>query len=112
LELHVQTTPTFQIVATSRIFDSSATNPRFYYLPSLAVNTRRSGSGVWMPSPIPYLAGQQYTSLPGGFAWWGDCSYTSVDPDGLRIWTIQEYAVGGDYWGTQVAAIMPFAGGP
>jgi len=77
-----------------------------------ACYTRRSGSGVWMPAPIPYLAGQQYTSLPGGFAWWGDYSYTSVDPDSLRIWTIQEYAVAGDYWGTQVAAIMPFAGGP
>jgi hypothetical protein len=128
----IQTTPTFQITSTSRIFDNAATNPRFYYLPSLAVNTngdmvlgfsgssvndyigafytRRSGTGAWMPAPIPYLAGQQYTSI----GIWGDYSHTSVDPDGLRIWTIQEYAVAGagEYWGTQAAAIKPFAGGP
>jgi starvation-inducible outer membrane lipoprotein len=50
--------------------------------------------------------------MPFDYAYWGDYSYTSMDPDGLRIWTIQQYAVAGDYWGTQVTAIKPFAGGP
>jgi hypothetical protein len=129
----IQTTPTFQIVGTGRIFDSGS-SPRSYYLPSLAVNwngdmvigfsvssandfigafyTRRSGSGAWLGAPIPYSAGQQYCPLPYDITPWGDYSYSSLDPDGLRIWTIQEYAIANDYWGTFVAAVRPFTGGP
>ena len=129
----IQTQPTFQISHSGRIFDpaAAANNPRSYYLPSLAVNnngdivvgcsgssanaldyigafyTRQPGNGGLMSAPIPYRTGAQYVTHNR----WGDYSYTSSDPDGVTIWTIQEYAYPNDFWGTQIAAIKPFAGG-
>ncbi len=50
----------------------------------------------------------------GSFPAWGDYSYTSLDPDGLTIWTIQEYAETRydpqlyNAFGTRIAAITPF----
>jgi hypothetical protein len=46
---------------------------------------------------------------------WGDYSQTSLDPDGLTFWTIQEYAENPDMpapavnsWGTRIFSITPF----
>jgi hypothetical protein len=45
---------------------------------------------------------------------WGDYSYTSLDPDGVTIWTIQEYAATrysgllANAWATRIAAISPY----
>ena len=35
----IRTTPSVSIADTGRIFDNGATSPKFYYFPSLAVNT-------------------------------------------------------------------------
>jgi hypothetical protein len=76
-----------------------------------AFYTRRSGSGVWLRAPLPYFPGLQAEQQPSTFTLWGDYSHTSLDPDGFRIWTIQEYAILHDDWGTGVTAIRPFTGG-
>jgi hypothetical protein len=130
----IQTAPTFLITAQGRVFDASAApNQRFYYLPSLGVNTnsdmvlgfsgssvsdyigafytRRSANGAMMSAPVPYQPGTTYADLPGNVTGWGDYSYSSLDPDGLKIWTIQECA-NGDSWNTQVGCIRTFGGGP
>ena len=133
----IQMTPNVSIVASNRIYDTAVTSPNFYYMPSLAVNkngdvvTGFSGSSVNdyigayysgmlasgnSPSPpIRYFAGKDWFGGPfGSFPAWGDYSYTSLDPDGLTIWTIQEYAETRydpqlfNAFGTRIAAITPF----
>ncbi|MCI0639481.1 MAG: GEVED domain-containing protein, partial [Gemmataceae bacterium] len=118
-ELNVSAaTPT--IVQTGRIFDTAATDPRFYYYPSLIVTGQGhmrvgfSGSkstefigaygtgrlasdslGTVNAPPIVIKAGERaYTQLDGiNRNRWGDYSFTSLDPDNdMTAWTIQEYA--------------------
>ena len=132
----IQFTPTVNIADSGRIFDNSA-NPKFYYIPSLAVNkngdmvvgfsgssansyinayyTGKSSAGLSPTSPIAYFNGITY--FDGGVQdfRWGDFSHTTVDPDGLRIWTIQEYAetrfqsAGNiNAWGTRIVCVTPF----
>lgn len=113
----IQTAPTVTNTDTGRIYDASASNPKFYYCPSLAVNRNGdlvigfSGSSVndfasafcWgrlhngasVNAPIRYFAGLDWVNEGGGGATvlWGDYSHTSLDPvDGVTMWTIQEYA--------------------
>jgi hypothetical protein len=51
----------------------------------------------------------------GGSNRWGDLSETAADPDGLRLWTLQEYAAtqdgGQSRWGTWWGELSPAAGG-
>jgi hypothetical protein len=116
-----------------RIWDKCGSQPRWYYYPSLMVNShhdvvvgfsgsselsfvsayysgRRAGCTA-MESPVLIKAGEEYYDLER----WGDYSYTSLDPsDGLTIWTVQEYArpplppppVPRPAWGTWIARIM------
>src|SRR5438094_183231 len=67
--------------------------------------------------PVRFYAGKDWcdTSSPSFGVRWGDYSATSLDPDGLTIWTVQEYAEtrwepGGNNnaWGTRIVAIKPF----
>jgi len=110
---NIQTTPTVSIVDTDRIHDSATTNPKFYYMPSLVVNqngdmvvgfsgssvndyiggyyTGKLNNGSSPSSPIRYFTGLDWVDNPAGIRW-GDYSFTSLDPNGLMIWTIQEYA--------------------
>ena len=50
----------------------------------------------------------------GGHNRWGDLSQTVVDPDGLRLWTLQEYAAapegGASRWGTWWGGFAPSDG--
>jgi hypothetical protein len=94
-----------------RIFDSRATDPYFYYFPSLMVNSAgdmvagfsgsrsaeyigafysgRLANGITSDRPVLIQAGRSHF----GESRWGDYSYTSLDPtDGLSFWTLQEYA--------------------
>ena len=73
-----------------------------------------SGSSTTMP--VPYFSGVTYFDSTSHF-FWGDYSHTTLDPDGLKIWTIQEYAeiLQGSSWplntfdfGTWISAITPF----
>ena len=129
----IQTTPSLSIVDTNRIYDNAATNPRFYYIPSLVVNKNgdivvgfsgssvndyissfysgKLNSGSSPSTPIRYLAGKDWFNSSPDIRW-GDYSCTSLDPNGLTIWTIQEYAEtrpsGQGVWGTWVVAVTPF----
>lgn len=101
---------TIQGAAYDRVFDTAATNPYYYYFPSLMVNSQddmvigfsgsktteyigafysgRRASGSVLDKPILVQAGRSYYN----FYRWGDYSYTCLDPDdGLTFWTIQEY---------------------
>ena len=77
-----------------------------YYTGKL--NNRQSPS-----APIRYYAGKDWFNSPGGIVW-GDYSFTSLDPNGLTIWTIQEYAETKysssdlNAYGTRICAITPF----
>src|SRR5262249_8095906 len=114
---------------TGRIFDTAASNPRFYYDPSLTVTGQGlmrlgfSGSksteligasssfrlasdpANTTSAPVLIKAGERAYS-PGNNRW-GDYSYTSVDPNNdMTAWTIQEYASNvtpsSSRWGTWV----------
>ena len=75
--------------------------------------TGKLNNGASPVVPIRYFAGKDWFSNPQDFVW-GDYSYTSLDPDGLTIWTIQEYAETqyssffANAWGTRIAAISPY----
>lgn len=94
-----------------RIFDRAASNPFWYYFPSLAVNVAGDMALGFSGSSATHYIGAYYAWQPacgmsvglprlvhdGEIAYekdrWGDYSYTSVDPaDGLRLWSVQQYA--------------------
>jgi hypothetical protein len=106
------------VVQTGRVFDPAASNPRFFFFPSIMVSGQGhaamgfSGSaanefvGAYtcgrLASDAPgtmgvvsrYRDGQSsYTRNDGiGRNRWGDYSYSSLDPnDDMTLWTIQEF---------------------
>jgi len=117
-----------------RFYDNSSTT-KFYYHPSVGVNkngdlvlgfssssandyisacyTGTLNSGAAPLLPIRYFAGKDWFGANTDFQW-GDYSNTCLDPDGLKIWTIQEYAetrysdTGARAFGTRIAAVTPF----
>jgi hypothetical protein len=125
------------IVDQGRIYDGSA-SPRFYYMPSMAVN--RNGDAIiacsassvndyiggfytWklagtanFATPISYVTGKTWFQSGDVFFRWGDYSESCLDPDGLTLWTIQEYAenrLGSpppitEGFGTWILAVTPF----
>jgi hypothetical protein len=73
--------------------------------------------GALPGTPIRYFLGKDWFSNgPNGpNIRWGDYSNTSLDPDGLKFWTIQEYAetrYAGtsqrNAWATRFVAVTPF----
>jgi hypothetical protein len=123
-------------VDSGRVLDSSASNPIFYYYPSVMVNAfgdvvmgfTGSGNNVY---PSAYFAGklaydtsstafQTAYSLNAGTGpneagsnspqRWGDYSYTTLDPnDGLSFWTIQQYGKGSStHWQLHIGKIKPY----
>jgi hypothetical protein len=110
------------------VFDNSASNPRSYWIPSVAMSRQGilaiGGSvagttktpNAWYAARAPgETAGTvggltEYTSSSASYAppfdRWGDYSLTRVDPsDGMTLWTIQEYIASTDTWGTRVAEL-------
>jgi hypothetical protein len=73
-------------------------------------------NGTMLTEPIRYYAGQDWVDSPGSNPMrWGDYSYTTLDPDGLTLWTIQEYAEtrylspgAENAWGTRIVRLSPF----
>ena len=89
---------------------------KHYFMPSIDANKNGdfvigfSGSGIYdyvsafyagrrnggAPSqPVRFFAGKDWCDDNGDgvhLMRWGDYSHTSLDPDGLTIWSIQEYA--------------------
>ncbi len=127
-----------------RIYDPAGSNPYWYYMPSVAVNTAGdlllgfSGSkgteyigAFWVgrkangqtTRPTLIQAGRayhaQFPSEPPETVRWGDYSFTCVDPDGSKFWTVQEYAevdprwpvqpgkARANAWGTWITSVHP-----
>jgi len=79
----------------------------------------RLNNGTPSTNPIRYFTGKDWLdglqgNPPASFRW-GDYSHATLDPDGLTIWTIQEYAEtrydfpgSWNAFGTRIAAITPF----
>ena len=134
----IQVTSSISNTASGRIHDAATTNANFYYTPSLVVNTKgdmllgfsgssmtnyvgtyywgRLNGGASPATPIRYFAGKDWCDAQGAnTVRLGDYSHTSLDPDGLTFWTIQEYAEtrylssGADNaWGTRIVRIAPY----
>ncbi|HSH15282.1 MAG TPA: DUF11 domain-containing protein, partial [Verrucomicrobiae bacterium] len=112
------------IVQSGRVYDSAASNPRFYYFPAIMVNGQGHAAMGFSGSKGDEFVGAYFTGrlvnhasgtmgvielLKAGEASytrvdgatpprnrWGDYSYTTLDPaDDMTLWTIQEYAATG-----------------
>ena len=113
-------------LAHGRIYDSASGYPYYYYMPSLIVNANgdmvagfsgsrsteyigafyfgRLANGTTSGSPMLVQAGTGTSPIA---PYWGDYSYTSLDPADDSFWTLQEYAFApaGVYWGTWITKI-------
>ncbi len=113
--------------ASGLLYDNRTSNPWWYYMPSLAVNSNNvilvgfSGSspnnyisalysgvradGTTILPPIVTQSGNAY--FTGS---WGDYSFTTVDPTNNRtLWTIQVFAnnVSPYPWGDWIVSALP-----
>jgi hypothetical protein len=126
----LDTTPS--LVQSGTLFDTAVSTPRFFWMPSIAMNgqghaslnTSTAGSGNFAQIALSgRLMGDtpgttespQITSLPTGAynlgsdtpRRWGDYSQTVVDPtDNQTFWTFQEYANAGNSWGVRVVKLQ------
>lgn len=126
---NLSTTPT--LTQSGTLFDSAASNPRFFFMPSIATNGQGHASlNSSMAGPsrfaevaaTAHLAGDapgvtepfdnvqsstfSYKAGPGNPKRWGDYSQTVVDPtDNQTFWTFQEYANATNSWGVRVIKI-------
>ena len=122
------------LTQSGTLFDAAATNPRFYWIPAIAVsgqghaaigtsvsaanqriNAATASRLVGAPlgtlgTPVLYTAsttGYNPAGDPGPPRRWGDYSSTSVDPtDDMTMWTIQEYCDATDSYGVRVVEII------
>ena len=123
---NLSTTPT--LTQSGTLFDSAASNPRFFWIPSIAangqghasLNSSTAGSGRFAeiassghllsdatgsiePFDITQTSSSSYSLGSGNPKRWGDYSQTVVDPtDNQTFWTFQEYANATDSWGVRV----------
>ncbi|HKD19619.1 MAG TPA: IPT/TIG domain-containing protein [Thermoanaerobaculia bacterium] len=122
------------VVQSGTLFDAAASNPRFYWIPSIMVSGQghaaigASAAGTaehanavtagrlasdpagTLQTPSLFTASAaSYNPLadPGPPRRWGDYSFTSLDPnDDMTLWTIQEYCDATDSWGVRVAQLV------
>ena len=116
------------LVQSGTLFDPAASNPRQFWIPSIAMNgqghasinastagvTHQAGvasSGRLFGDPLGTTEAFQITQSPGGTynlgsgtpRRWGDYSQTVVDPtDNQTFWTFQEYTSAQNVWGVRV----------
>ncbi|TFH27843.1 MAG: hypothetical protein E4H00_09190, partial [Myxococcales bacterium] len=116
LELNVSGS-TATLVQSGRVYDSAASDPRYYYYPSIMVSGQGHAAMGFSGSKSTEYVGAYFTGRLSGdasgtmgsialvkageasYQWtdgsgrnrWGDYSYTSLDPnDDMSLWTIQE----------------------
>ncbi len=122
------------LVQSGTLFDPAATNPRFYWIPSIMVSGQghaaigASAAGAadhvnavtagrladdpagTLETPSLYTASATAYNPPadpGPARRWGDYSYTSLDPnDDMTMWTIQEYCDSADSWGVRAVQLL------
>lgn len=121
------------IVQSGTVFDSTATSPLSYWMPSLTVSGQGhvamgiSSAGAAARVNAAYT-GRRATDSDGAMGLpanytntsasynpndssnpkrWGDYSFTSVDPDDdMTMWTIQEFCYSTNNYGTQVVKLI------
>ncbi len=122
------------LVQSGTLFDSAASNPRFYWIPSIMVSGQghaaigASAAGATqninavtagrlasdpagaLQTPLLFTASSTAynpAADPGPARRWGDYSYTSLDPnDDMTMWTIQEYCNATDSYGLRVVQLL------
>ncbi len=120
------------LVQSGTLFDPAASNPRSFWIPSIAMNgqghaslnsstagiTHQAGiasSGRLFSDPAGQTDAFQLTQPPGGTynlgsgtpRRWGDFSQTVVDPsDNMTFWTFQEYANANNSWAVRVIKLL------
>ena len=129
-------TATPSLVQSGTVFDSAASNPKNYWIPSIMVSgqghvamgfstagtTNRANAGTvgrlasdtlgTMQAPVDYTASTTAynpSGDPGGSSGrrWGDFSYTSLDPsDDMTMWTIQEFCNANNSYGVRAVRLL------
>jgi hypothetical protein len=125
-----ETTPT--LFQSGTLYDPATTNPRFFWMPSVAANGQghmvlgSSTAGIGRYAEIvtagrlvsdPLGTTQSFTlaqtsSTPYDITVtdpqrWGDYSQTVVDPnDNMTVWTFQEYCNAANSWGVRVLQLL------
>ena len=124
------------VVQSGTVFDSTAVNPRYYWIPSIMVSGQghaalgfsTAGTNEYanagtvgrlatdiadtMQTPVLYTNSSTAYNPPNdpGGPWgrrWGDYSYTSLDPDDdMTIWTIQEFCNATNTYGVQIVKLL------
>ncbi|MFY9552283.1 MAG: IPT/TIG domain-containing protein, partial [Thermoanaerobaculia bacterium] len=122
------------LAQSGTLFDASAVNPSFYWIPSIAVSgqghaalatsvagaARRIDGATagrlagdppgTLQSPLAFTSSADAYNPPadpGPPRRWGDYSHTSVDPnDDMTMWTIQEYCDAADSYGVRVVELV------
>ena len=125
------TTPT--LFQSGTLFDSSATNPRGYWIPSVAANGQghmalgcsyagsndfagvavagrlfTDATGATQPATLAVVSTTAY-NLTGEANphRWGDYSQVTVDPnDDMTLWTAQEYCNAANSWAMRVVQLL------
>lgn len=130
----LSTTPV--VVQSGTVFDSTASNPKYYFIPSMIVSGQEhaiigfssAGSQDYinagmtgrlnndtpglMHPPVLYTSASTSYNPPGdpgsyGRRRWGDYSLSCVDPDDdMTIWTIQQYCNGNNTYGVRIAQVL------
>lgn len=131
LRLQTSTSGTpLSLALRNRIFDAVSTNPYYYFVPSLAVNSSsdmlvgfsgsrgverisaffsgRRANGTIPIRPVLIQAGRDFCN-PGASGRWGDYSHTTIDPITGSFWTVQQYAENIEdttsIWGTWISSV-------
>jgi hypothetical protein len=124
------------VVQSGTIFDTAASSPLSYWIPSVMVSGQghaafgfsHAGTAAYVNAAVTgRLVGdalgatqvvQKYTAAttaynptsdPGGTGGrrWGDYSYTSLDPlDDMTMWTVQEFCNAANSYGVRVAKLL------
>ncbi|HEV8202272.1 MAG TPA: immunoglobulin domain-containing protein [Candidatus Polarisedimenticolia bacterium] len=127
---NLTTTPL--LVQSGTLFDTAATQPRFFFIPSVAMSgqghaalaSSTSGETNYADAAVAGRLGSDAlgttqaftpvtfstTSYDDGFSYpeyWGARSATVVDPnDAMTMWTFQEWAENSNSWGVQVVQLV------
>ncbi|HXJ64308.1 MAG TPA: DUF11 domain-containing protein, partial [Actinomycetota bacterium] len=122
------------IVQSGTIFDNAASNPKYYWIPSVmvsgqghaafgfsqaglnnhadaATNGRLAGDTLGTTQAVQAYTTSTFAynppSDPGSPRRWGDYSYTSLDPlDDMTMWTIQQFTNATNSYGVQVVKLL------
>ncbi len=128
---NMTSTPT--VAQSGTLFDSASSSPRFFWIPSCAMNGQghmalgcsvagasehaeiavagrlaTDSLGSIQSPTTAVTSATSYNINTGGSTYrWGDFSVVTVDPnDDMTMWTVQEYCNATDSWGVQVVKLF------